>query len=104
MDGTWRISYFFDKTNETTQFNGYVFTFGASGSATAAKAGNTNTGTWSTANDDNTVKFVENFGNTSPLDELQGDWHIINATSAEIKLADVSGGKSETDYLTFTKN
>lgn len=103
-EGSWIISYFFDKTNETNTYSNYVFTFGAGGAATAVKNGNPVSGTWSAVEDDDAVKFNVDFGNVSPLDELAGDWHIITATSGEIRLADVSGGKSETDYLTFVKN
>ena len=30
--GTWKVTYFFDDTNETSHFMGYDFTFGDNGS------------------------------------------------------------------------
>lgn len=102
--GNWSVSYFFDNTNETSHFSGYTFTFNAGGTATAVKTGNTVSGTWSTITNDNAVKFNLDFGIASPFDEIADDWQVITANSGEIRLADVSGGKGDTDYLTFTKN
>ena len=38
------------------------------------------------------------------LDELEDDWEVIEFTSTQIRLKDVSGGGGGTDYLYFTKN
>ncbi|HSN49101.1 MAG TPA: hypothetical protein VLR29_10085, partial [Flavobacterium sp.] len=46
--GSWHVSYFFDKIDETPIYNGYTFTFNSNGTVVAAKATNTVRGTWST--------------------------------------------------------
>ena len=38
------------------------------------------------------------------LDELEDDWEVIEFTSTQIRLKDVSGGDGTTDYLYLTKN
>ena len=40
----------------------------------------------------------------SILDELEDDWEVIEYSSTQIRLKDVSGGSGGTDYLYLTKN
>lgn len=69
-NGTWRITYYYDTDHEeTNNFNGYNFTFGANNILTASNGAITNTGTWSitdsNSNDDNLsdLDFNISFGN-----------------------------------------
>ncbi|PZF73302.1 hypothetical protein DN068_09030 [Taibaiella soli] len=102
--GVWKVSFFSDNGNdETNHFTGYEFAFNANGSATASNGGSTVNGTWKTGTDDDQAKLELNFGNTSPFDELNNDWHILNTNNTTILLEDVSGGNGGTDALTFTK-
>lgn len=102
--GTWRITlYMDDNKNETSDYNGYIFTFNANGTATAVKNSVTKNGTWSSFMDDGKVKFLLNFGDILPLDEISDDWDVIEITTNRIKLEDTSGDGSK-DYLTFEKN
>lgn len=101
---TWRITlYMDDNKNETSDYTGYIFTFNANGSATAVKNAVTKNGNWSTFRDDSKVKFLINFGDLPPLDEISDDWDVLEITSNRIKLEDTSGDGSK-DYLTFEKN
>jgi hypothetical protein len=103
QQGTWKITYFNDSGNdETNHFTGYTFQFNSNGTVTATKNGSTVSGTWSSGNDDSTLKLVLNFSST-PFDELNDDWHVTQQSSSIIKLEDVSGGNGGTDYLTFEK-
>ena len=100
--GTWYVSYYFeDDDNQTSDYNGYNFTFLATGSISVIKATTTTTGSWSNyvENGDDTLEL--NFNNSN-LDELAEDWEITEYSSTVIKLKKVSSG--ETDYLYFTKN
>ena len=110
--GTWRITSYIDSgNNQTSDFTGYNFTFGASNALTASNGTNTYTGTWSvvtdTSNDDNPSSDLDfNIAFLSPANftELTDDWDIVSFTPTTISLIDVSGGNGSTDTLVFTKN
>ena len=102
--GSWKVTYFNDSgKDETNKFNGYTFTFADNGTITATNGSITETGTWSTGNDDSQVKLYITFTGMSPFDEISDDWHVIEQGSSVIKLEDVSGGNGGTDYLNFSK-
>jgi len=109
--GAWRVTSFIDSGNdETSHFNGYTFTFGASSVVTATNGTNTYTGTWSVtsddSNDDNPGSDLDfNIAFASPADfaELSEDWSIASYTSTQIALIHISGGNGGTDTLVFTK-
>lgn len=103
--GNWRITYFWDTDkDETSNFAGYNFTFGEGGTLTANNGVNTYNGSWSTGTDDSQVKLNINFSAPAEFQDISDDWHVIEQTSAKIKLEDVSGGNGGTDYLHFEKN
>ncbi|UOK43840.1 MULTISPECIES: hypothetical protein [Flavobacterium] len=111
MSGTWRITYFFDTdSDETSNFNGYNFTFGSNSILTATNGGNTNVGAWSVTDsnsgDDSPDDIDFNIVFAGPPDfaELSEDWHILEHTDTKLRLTHVSGGNGGTDYLTFEKN
>ncbi len=104
--GTWKVTtYTEDGTSHLSDFSAYTFTFNANGTALAATAADSVTGTWSTldSDDDNTAHFVLNFGTVSPWDDLSDDWHVTDQTETVISLEDVSGGSGGVDILVFTK-
>jgi hypothetical protein len=110
-NGTWRISYYYDTDQEeTNNFNGYNFTFGANNVLTASNGTITNTGTWTVtdgnSNDDNLsdLDFNITFSTPAQFVEISDDWEIMEKSNTVIKLKDVSGGNGGIDYLTFTKN
>ena len=112
QSGSWIISYYFDTDHEETDhFTGYTFTFGSNGVLTAVNGGTTVTGTWSVTNsssssdDDGSSDLDFNINFSSPADfaELSDDWDILQISSNQIQLVDVSGGNGGTDYLTFVK-
>ena len=110
-NGTWRITYYYDTDQEeTNNFNGYNFTFGANNVLTASNGTITNTGTWtitdSNSNDDNISDLDFNilFSTPAQFVEISDDWEIMEKSNTVIKLKDVSGGNGGIDYLTFTKN
>ena len=113
ISGGWIITYFYDTdSDETSDYNGYLFDFGANGVLTASDDNNTYTGTWSVTEDssssddssfDDDIDFNIFFSSPEIFAELSDDWDIISQNSTEIKLIDISGGNGGTDYLTFTK-
>ena len=103
--GVWKVSYFFDKKDETSNYAGYTFDFGANGSLSATNGSQTWNGTWLTGFDDSTDKFLIDFTGTVPsaLSELEEDWHIISVQDNFMHFEHTSGGNGDTDVLKFTK-
>lgn len=105
IDGSWRITYYWDNNqDETSDYNGYTFTFGNGNVLTALRAATPTVGTWTTLTDDGKVKLVISFSSLPELIEISDDWEVTERTNTRIKLKDVSGGSGETDFLTFEKN
>jgi hypothetical protein len=94
--------YYEDDDNETDDFTGYTFTFNSNGTSIALRSGITTNGTWSTFVDSGQNKLDLIFNGTD-LDEIEDDWRIIEFSTTQIRLKDISGGDGSTDYLTFTK-
>ena len=104
QSGTWKVTLFNDNgIDETSNFNGFTFTFNGNGTATATRNSTATNGSWVSGTDDSKVKLILDFGVTSPLDELNEDWKVLERTDTRIKLTNVSGGNGETDFLTFEK-
>jgi len=102
-NGTWRVTLFTDSgNNETSDFNGYAFTFGPSGAITATKGSQTQNGTWSISSNDFNINLGPKVDSNKPLGELTDDWDIISISNTEIKLKDDNAASNE--FLTFTKN
>lgn len=103
--GTWRVTYYWDTNrNETANFSGFNFTFGASNLVSAANGILNINGTWSIANDDSKIKLILAFTTNANFIEISDDWHVIERADTKVRLQDVSGGNGGTDYLTFEKN
>lgn len=104
-EGNWRVTLFTDSgNNETSDFNGYSFSFNSNGSLVASSSSHNKSGTWNIDNSSN--KFNINLGpkddTNKPFGELTDDWKIISITTSEIKLTDDNPASEE--FLTFTKN
>lgn len=111
-NGTWRVTLYEDSgVDETSNFTGYNFSFGAGNILSAANGTNTYSGTWSVTSDNslddspsNDLDFNIAFSTPANFAELTEDWNIISYTSTKIQLIHVSGGGGGTDYITFEKN
>jgi len=104
QQGKWKITSFTEDTNdETFHFTGYEFVFTANGSVSATKENTSVNGTWATGTDNSRAKLILSFGTTSPFDELNEDWRVLEKTSTSLKLEHVSGGNGGTDHLEFQK-
>jgi len=109
--GTWRITKFIDSgDDETSDYNGYTFTFNSDNTLVAVNGTNTHNGTWSitdsNSGDDSLDDLHFNIFFASPADfeELTDDWDMLSRTDTKIELVDISDGNGGTDYLTFEKN
>ncbi len=96
-DGTWRVSFYWDQKDETSDFAGYALMFGDGGVLMAHKGSAMFTGTWSQSNTRLTINFTDPI-----LSELNDDWLITESTSGTIKLKD--DNPAQDDQLHLTKN
>lgn len=115
IEGTWRVTKMIDSgIDETSDFNGYTFTFSEGGSVSATNGSTTYSGTWSVStsssssddSNDGDIDFNLSFSVTedNDFDDLIDDWDVLSQSETKIELTDVSGGNGGTDYLTFEKN
>jgi len=103
--GTWRITSFSENgVDHTSDFSSFTFTFGNSGTVTAANSILTATGSWSTGLDDSQHKLILDFNSGALFDEISEDWEIVSQSSTQVSLRHVSGGSGGTDLLVFQKN
>ena len=111
-NGTWRVTLYEDSgVDETSNFTGYNFSFGAENILSATNGTNTYSGTWSVTSDNslddspsNDLDFNIAFSAPANFADLTDDWNIISYTATRIQLIHVSGGGGGTDYITFEKN
>ncbi len=101
--GVWYVTYFFDDYDETSDFVDYEFSFAVDGSAEATNATGSTPGTWDFYVDSGVDKVDLFFGTTSPLDEIDEDWEILEVTNDIIRLKHISGGDGSVDFLTYER-
>lgn len=104
----WEVNLFVEDDNiETSDFEGYTFTFLVTNKVKATKGTDTYEGTWyviEEENKDSEIGITFNIAFTAPdrFVSLTEDWGVITATQEMIRLKHTSGGDGSTDYLTFT--
>ena len=113
VSGNWRISSYVDSGNdETTDYNGYLFTFRSNGTVIAENGNRIQAGTWSVTSSDSQDDESEgdldfnlffDVPEEDIFDDLIDDWDIVSINANMISLIDVSGGSGETDTLVFEK-
>ncbi len=109
----WIITNFNDSgQDETSNFNGYTFSFNSDGTLVATNGSDMVAGTWSIvddssnddSNDNDDIDFNIFFASPDEFNDLSDDWDIVSKTNSTIVLIDVSGGNGGTDHLTFEKS
>ena len=110
-DGTLKIAFDWDTDfDETVNFNGFNFSFGANNVLTATDGTNTYIGTWSITDSNNYINNLQDLKFdiklTSPINfvEILNEWEIIDKSSSYIKLRDVISDNGGTNFLTFSNN
>lgn len=96
--GTWRISYYWDKSDQTSNYNVYIFMFNTDGSFMAHTSSNMVTGTWSETGTRLTISFTSE----PVLSKINGNWLKTEKTATSIKLKD--DNPAQDDQLFFMKN
>jgi hypothetical protein len=107
IQGQWKISYFLiSRSDKTSDFNGYIFTFNTNNTVTAMQGGSGSAnGTWSIVQNTNSggERLVLNFGNQFYFQQLNGEWFANRNDYNRISLENLVGSSGNTDYLTFDK-
>lgn len=112
--GDWTISKMIDSgDDETSNFQGYIFTFKEDGSLVATNNATTYNGTWSitkssSSDDDSNDSDIDfnitfNVSESNDFDDLIDDWDVLTHSDYKIELQDISGGNGGADLLTFTR-
>ncbi len=91
VSGTWQVSLYWDKKDETSKFSSYNFSFNAGGQVTSTNGASTITGTWS----ESSTKFTISFGADPVFSKLNKDWLKEERTATTIKLKDDNPTKDE---------
>lgn len=102
--GEWKISYFFDETDNTAVFEGFVFTFAADGTALAANDTSSQNGMWESYGDSGVIELAIDFDDEAPLNTLLADWELVEFTTSTIELKKQDEDDLNTDVLIFQKN
>jgi hypothetical protein len=96
-NGTWRINYYWDQKDETSNFSGYILMFANGGVLMAHKGSAVATGTWSETSN----KLIINFSDPV-LSELNNDWLFTEKTTTTLKLKE--DNPAQDDQLHLVKN
>ncbi|MCB0443796.1 MAG: hypothetical protein KDC50_07070 [Flavobacterium sp.] len=97
--GNWRISYYHNgDEDDTSVYNGYVFTFNTANTITITRNSSTFNGTWLFYEEDG-VDLLEIDFEDDPLDDLDDDWELLEFSSTLIQLKE----EGDDEYLSFTK-
>lgn len=99
LNGTvWKVSYYWDKKDETTNLAPYTFMFNSGGVLMAHTSSSVVNGTWS----ETSSRLSINFGTDPVLSEINGNWLKTEKIATSIKLKD--DNPSQDDQLHFIKN
>jgi hypothetical protein len=97
LNSTWRVSYYWDKKDETGNFSTYVFMFGNGGIFMAHQGAAMFTGIWGENNGRLNISFSE-----TNLSKLNNNWLITEKTANSLRLKD--DNPQQDDQLYFIKN
>lgn len=110
--GTWKVTYFLDtKTNKSSSFSGYNFTFGPNNILMADNSNVDYSGKWTITKSDiaddnpnNDIDFAISFSNPLAFVALSEEWDVVEITATQLRLRALKNGNAEMNYLTFEKN
>lgn len=101
-NGNWMVESFVDgDENQTSDFEGYAFTFNTDHSVEAVKASTTITGVWTTSGDSGEIELLLEMSSTDPFDDISEDWTVITFSASAIRLE--NGDDDNKRILVFKK-
>jgi hypothetical protein len=92
---TWKISYYYDATDQTASYTTYYFMFNEDGTLMAHEGSKLTIGRWSESNGRFTILFETN----PTLLKLKKDWLIVEKSASVIKLKDDSSTSNAELYF-----
>ena len=92
---TWKISYYYDATDQTASYATYYFMFNEDGTLMAHEGSKLTIGRWSESNGRFTILFETN----PTLLKLKKDWLIVEKSASVIKLKDDSSTSNAELYF-----
>ncbi len=95
--GQWRVHYYWDKKDETSNFSGYTFDFLTGGVLKATKGAVVVNGTWS----ETSTRFNIDFGADPVLSKINNNWLKTEKSDTFLKLKD--DNPAQDDELHFAK-
>jgi len=105
INNNWKISHYFNNTNQTSVFSDYTISFSSErGIITSSNPTGDHSGYWNTSTGDHyDLELNINFLNTHNLNELTEDWDVVSVTNTTIKLRDLSREDGTEDLLTLQR-
>lgn len=91
----WKVIFYWDKKDETSNFAGWTISFLDGGKLTASKGSTVVNGTWAQTSS----KFTLSFGGDPVLSDLDGNWQIVSITDSLIKLKDDNPSQDDELHL-----
>ncbi len=98
---SWKVSYYYNSSDKTLNFDGYSFTFNSDYTLVVTKLGKSYSGNWSTFFDNGHRRFTIKI-NSDPMAKLDEDWRIFEFNPFQLRFKS-SDSSSENDYLYFEK-
>ena len=93
---SWSIHYYYDGTDNTNDFSGYIFNFKSDGSCSIKKGNNTSNGVWQVVREGNTTQKLQlNISSNPTLEQLNEWWKLqdISYNLVEFITDDISKNK-----------
>ena len=104
IDGKWIVALYTDDYNEnyTSSYTNFEFTFNENGTVVASKGNDVVDGTWVAMIDNGELKFILNF-DTSPFDNFNDEWMVIEYSNGRLELKDEDDSTDYIEKLVFEK-
>ncbi|MDT0558165.1 hypothetical protein RM697_05885 [Ichthyenterobacterium sp. W332] len=105
LTGSWEVSYYFDDSDLTSDFNVFTLNFLSNGSLEVEDSVITYYGWWSTLpGEEEDLELNINFGDPiAPLFRLIEDWEVVSISATTIMLREIDLGDGTEDFLTLEK-
>ncbi|WP_281238925.1 hypothetical protein [Flavobacterium praedii] len=98
---SWKVSYFYQDSDKTLNYDAFTFTFNANYTVVAIKSGVSYNGTWSSKINNGVREFEIKF-ESNLLKELDEGWKVFEFNNSQLRFRQ-SDNSTDNDYLYFEK-